>query len=105
MAGGWEAGDVADLGDHQHRGAAPDTTDLAEHLDSVIGLRALLDLGRGLLDLAVEIADQRDQALQPAAWRVAQLQCCEELATAFAEQVRASPEATTRISQDLTDGA
>jgi hypothetical protein len=87
MAGGREAGDLADLGDDQHRRVAPDTADLGEHVDAVIGLGALLDLGRGLLDLAVEVADQRDQAVQSPSRRVAQLERDEEFAAAFAKQV------------------
>ena len=63
MPGGREAGDVADLGDDQHRGVAPDAADLAQHVDAVIGLRSLLDLAGGRLDLAVKIADQRHQAV------------------------------------------
>ncbi len=67
MAGAWEASDVADLGDDEHRDVAADTTDLREHLDVGIGLRALLDLlGRGV-DLAVEVGDQRQQAVEPPA--------------------------------------
>jgi hypothetical protein len=38
VAGGRKAGDVADLGDDQHRGVAADAADLAEHVDAVIGL-------------------------------------------------------------------
>jgi len=41
MAGGGEARHVADLGDDQHRGVAPDAADLAEHLDALVGLRAI----------------------------------------------------------------
>jgi hypothetical protein len=86
MAGGREPVDVADLGDDQHRGVAPNAADLGQHVDAIIGLGALLDLGGGRLDLAVEVADQRDHAVQPPARRVAQLESGEELAAAFAER-------------------
>jgi hypothetical protein len=39
-----EPGDLAYLGDDQHRGVAPDTTNLGEDLNAVVGLRSLLDL-------------------------------------------------------------
>jgi hypothetical protein len=80
--------DVADLGDDQHRGVAPDATDLGEHVDAVVGLGALVDLAGGLLDLAVKVADQRHQAVQAPPRRVAQLQAGEKLAAALAKQVR-----------------
>ena len=71
MPGGREAGDVADLGDDQHRGVAPDPADLGQHVDAIISFRSLLDLLGGGLDLAVEVADQRHQAVQPPARSVA----------------------------------
>ena len=85
MPGGGEPVDVADLGDDQHRGVAADAADLGEHVDAVVGLGALLDLGGRCVDLAVEVVDQRDQAVQPPARRLAQLQVGEELASALAE--------------------
>ena len=87
VASAGEAGDVADLGDDEHRGVAADAADLAEHVDAVVGLGALLDLGGRLVALAVEVVDQRDQAVEPPARRGAQLKLGQKLAAAFAEQV------------------
>ena len=87
VAGGREAGDVADLGDDQQRGVAADAADLAEHVDAVVVAGALVDLAGGVGDLAVEVVDQRHQAVQPPPRRVAQLERGEELAAALAEQV------------------
>jgi hypothetical protein len=87
LAGAREPGDVADLGDDQHRGGAADATDLAEHLDVGILARARLDLDGGCGDLAVEVGDQREQAVQPPPWRLAQLELGQEAAPARAEQV------------------
>ena len=87
MAGAGKARDIADLGDDQHRGVAPDATDLSEHVDAIIGLGALVNLAGGLLDLAVKVADQRHQAVQAPPRRVAQLQAGEKLAAALAEEV------------------
>jgi hypothetical protein len=87
MAGAGEAGDVADLGDDQHRRVAPDAADLGQHVDAIIGLGALLDLARGVGDLAVEVVDQGDQAVQAPARRLAQLERGEQFATTLAEQV------------------
>ena len=55
MAGGGEAGDVADLGDDQQRGVAADAADLAEHVDAVVFVGALLDLAGRVGDLAMEV--------------------------------------------------
>jgi hypothetical protein len=88
MAGRGEARDVADLGDDQHRGVAPDAADLGEPVDAVIGLGALVNFAGGLLALAVKVADQRHQAVQATPRRVAQLQAGEKLAAALAKQVR-----------------
>ena len=66
-----EAGDVADLGDHQHRDVAADAADLAEHLDVVVVLGERVDLAGGQRDLAVEVSDQTEQALEAPARRVA----------------------------------
>ena len=87
VPGGREAVDLADLGDHEHRGVAPDAADLAQHLDALVGLRARVDLAGGGGDLAVEVTDQRHQAVQAPARAVGQLQAGEELAAGFAEQV------------------
>jgi hypothetical protein len=77
-----KAGDVGDLGDDQPRGVAPDAADLAEHVDAVVGFGALLDLLGGVIDLAVEVVDERDQAVQPPPRRLAQFEVGEELAAA-----------------------
>ena len=87
MPGRREACDVADLGDDQHRRVAPNPADLTEHSDALVGLRASVDLAGGGGDLAVEVSDQRQQAVQPLARPVGQLERCEELLSAFAEQV------------------
>ena len=87
MAGGGKALDVADFGDHEHRGVAPDTADLAEHRHALVGLGARVDLAGGGGDLAVEVSDQRHQAVQPPAGPLGQLQRGEELAACLAEQV------------------
>src|ERR1700684_375883 len=79
--------DLADLGDDQHRGVAANTSNLGEDVDAVVGFRSLLDLLGGLGDLAVEVLDQRHQAVQAPAWSVAQLELDQELPAALAEQV------------------
>src|SRR5207248_7922416 len=37
-------GDLADLGDDQHRGVAPDAADLAKHVDALVDLGTSVDL-------------------------------------------------------------
>ncbi len=91
MSSGREAVDVADLGDDQHRGVAPNAAELGQHGDAIIGLGLLLDLAGGLFDLAVKVADQRHQAVQPPPGRVTQRQRVEELTAAFASATRRSP--------------
>jgi hypothetical protein len=86
-AGGWEPSDIADLGDHEHRGVAPDPADLAEHLHPLVGLGARVDLTGGRGDLAIKVTDQRQEAVQPPAGPVGQLEAREELLSALAEQV------------------
>jgi hypothetical protein len=65
-----EAGNVAYLGDHQHRGVAPHAAELAEHLDPIVALGERVDLAGGRLDLAVEVSDQGKRALEPPAGRL-----------------------------------
>jgi hypothetical protein len=66
-----KAGDVADLGDHEHGGVGADAADLAEHPDAVVVLGALVDLARRCGDLAVEVGDQRQQRVEPPLRRLA----------------------------------
>ena len=56
-------------------------------MHALVGLRARVDLAGGGGDLAVEVADQRHQAVQPPARALGQLQAGEELASGLAEQV------------------
>jgi hypothetical protein len=87
MLGGRKPFHVSDLGDDQHRRVAADPADLAQQLDALIGLGALVDLARGRGDLAVEVADQREQAVEPSTRRVGQLEAGEVLTAGGAEQV------------------
>jgi hypothetical protein len=52
---GFEAVDIADLGDHEHRRVSPDAADLCEDPDALVVVGESLDLARGLVDLAVKI--------------------------------------------------
>jgi len=71
VAGVGEALDLADLGDDQHRGVAANPADLRQDVDAVVGLRPLLNLDGRLGDLAVEVVDQRQQAVEAPPWRFA----------------------------------
>jgi hypothetical protein len=73
-----EARDVADLDDHQHRDIAAHAADLAEHLDIRILLGAGVDLARGQVNLAREVGDQRERAVEPAARALRQLERVEK---------------------------
>jgi hypothetical protein len=86
-----EAHDVADLGDHEHCDVAADAADLAEHLDVGVLLGAGLDLARGEVDLAAEVGDQRECAVEPPARAVVQLERLEEAQAAGAEHVAEGP--------------
>ena len=87
MLGGRESFDLADLGDDQQRRVAADPADLAEQLDALVGFGALVDLAGGRGDLAVKVADQREQAVESSARPVGQLQRGEVFAAGCAEQV------------------
>ena len=109
VLGGREPFDVADLGDDQHRGVVADPADLAEQLDALVGLSALVDLAGGGGDLAVEVADQREQAVEPSAGAVGQLQRGEELAAGLPNRSVCSGRMPWRASSACTrfliDGA
>src|SRR5271166_326060 len=87
MPGAWEAADLADLGDDQHRRVGANPADLAEHRDALVGLGARLDLPSRRRELAVEVIDQRKDALDSPAGRLAQLQASQELSPGAPEQV------------------
>ena len=72
---------------HEHRRVAADAADLAEHLHPLVGLGARVDLPGGGGDLAIKVTDQRQEAVQPPAGPVGQLEAREELLSALAEQV------------------
>ena len=82
-----EAGDVADFGDHQQRGVAADAADLAEHVDVGVLAGAPVDLGAGRVDLAGEVRDQRQQAVEPPARVGAQLDLGAESCAGRPEEV------------------
>jgi hypothetical protein len=86
LSGGEPFG-LADLGDDQHRGVVADPADLAQQLDALVGFGALVDLAGGGGDLAVEVTDQREQTVKPAAGAVWQRQGGEVVAASGAEQV------------------
>src|SRR6266700_6269737 len=86
VAGIGEALDLADLGDDQHRGVAANPADLRQDVDAVVGLGALLDFAGRVCDLAVEVVDQRQQAVQPSPRCFAQLQLVEEATATGAEE-------------------
>ena len=73
MPGGRETGDIANLGKDQHRGVAANTTDLAEHRDTIVCRSTLLNLACRCRDLPVKIIDQRKQTIQAAARSLPQL--------------------------------
>ena len=102
VLGGWEPVDVADLGDDQHRGVAADPADLAQQLDALVGLRALVDLAGGGGDLAVEVADQPEQAVEPPAGSVGQLEGGEELAAGLPNRSACSGRIPWRASSACT---
>jgi hypothetical protein len=52
-----ESSDLADPGDDQDRGVAPDTTDLGENRHAVVVFGSLVDLFAGGGDLAVKVVD------------------------------------------------
>ena len=87
MPGGREAGDVADLGDDQHRGVAPDAADLAEHVtrSSALARASISRVVAVISRSKSQISDIRlsSRRREP----VGQLEAGEELAAAFAEQV------------------
>src|SRR5437588_2318600 len=87
MPGVGEALDLADLGDDQHRRVTADAADLSQDLDAIVSFGALIDLGAGRFELAVEVVDQRQQAIQTPAGRLAQLERLEKLAASLAEPV------------------
>ena len=87
MTGGAEAFDLADLGDHQHRGVGADPAQLAEHLDAGVVAGERVDLTLRQLDLAIEVADQAEQTFETPACRLAQRQLGEERLSSFAEQI------------------
>jgi hypothetical protein len=61
VARAWEALDLADLGDDQHRDVAPDPTDLRQHLDARVVLCEPVDLLCQRVDLAIEVCEQAQQ--------------------------------------------
>jgi hypothetical protein len=87
VTGGGKAAHVADLGDDQHRGVTADALDLAEQLDALIGSRLTVDLLAGGVDLAIEVLEQRQQAVEALPGRLAQLERRQELSASVAEQV------------------
>src|SRR5262249_20803293 len=82
VAGAAEAGDVADLGDHEHRDVATDAADLTEHLDVGVFLSARVDLAAGLLHLPLPALHDGHPAGAPTPRPLAQLELGEEAAPA-----------------------
>ena len=86
MASVREALDLACLRDHQHRRVRADRFQLDEDVDARVVLGERVDLAPGELDLAVEVIDQPEQAVEPATRRLPQLELGEEAASVRAEQ-------------------
>src|SRR4051794_12967021 len=87
VTGGAEAVDLADLGDHQHRGVGADPAQLAEHVDAGVVAGERVDLTLRQLDLTVEVADQAEQTVETPPCRLAQIELGEEVTPARPEEV------------------
>jgi hypothetical protein len=85
VPGGGKPSDVADLGDDQHRGVAADAVDLAQKRGALVSLGVAVDLAPGRVDFAVEVIEEREQAVQPLPRRLAQLKPVQELPSGFSE--------------------
>ena len=82
-----EALDLADLGDDQHRDVAPDPTQLSQHLDARVVLCQPVDFCGQRVDLAIEVANQAQQQLEPVARLWAQRQLLEGHLAGAPEQI------------------
>jgi hypothetical protein len=67
MAGGGESADGADLGDDEEGNEDADAGNPGEHANARVVLGAGLDLPLDGRQLAVELCDRGEQALEPAA--------------------------------------
>jgi CBS domain-containing protein len=87
VAGGGEAGDVADLGDDEEGDEGADAGDAGEDGDARVAPRARLDLPLHGGELAVEVGDEREQALEPPAGRSLIVICLPDRLTDFGRLV------------------
>lgn len=87
VAGRTEAFDLADLGDHEHGRVAADPPQLAEDVDARVVAGERVDLALGLLDLAIEVADQAEQAPESPPRRLATGYLGEVASATLAEEV------------------
>jgi hypothetical protein len=85
--GGGEAGDVADLGDDEEGDEETDAGDPGEDRNARVVLGAGADLPLDGRELAVEVSDQGEQALEPAAGALRQRQLVEEASPLRPEQL------------------
>jgi hypothetical protein len=90
VARGAKAADVPDLGDDEQGDEDADGRDAGEHGDAGVVLGAGPDLPLHGLQLAIELGDEREQALEPTSRRRGQGELAQEAPSPRAEEFGAT---------------